>query len=57
MNPTIEKIKAKFEEDPVATVGVAALAVTAAAKLIDSVYGARSKRAYARQINRRGRRY
>ncbi len=51
----IDQLKAKFESDPLTTIAVGALAVTAAAKLLDAVGGMASRRAYARQTNRRAR--
>lgn len=45
------KLKQQFDENPSAVIGAAALAVTAAAKLIDSLSSARSRRAYAKQVN------
>lgn len=51
MNQGIEKLKAKFNEDPLTTIAVCGLAVTGAAKLIDALSVAQGRRAYARQIN------
>lgn len=51
MNKGIEKIKDKFEEDPLTVIAVGALAATAAAKLIDSLSGVQSRRAYAKKFN------
>lgn len=47
----LEKIKEAWEENPVAVIGVATLAVTAVAKLIDAVSSAQGRRAYAKQVN------
>lgn len=50
-NRGIDKIKQRFEEDPITTIMVAAFAATAAAKLIDALSAAQGRRAYARQVN------
>lgn len=47
------KLKQQWDENPVAVIGVAALAVTAAAKLIDAMSAAQGRRAYARQVDYR----
>lgn len=47
------KIRQKFEEDPLAVTVVGSIAVTAVAKLIDSLSAARGRRAYARDVDRR----
>lgn len=44
------KLKKKFDENPLETIAVCALAVTAAAKLIDSWSAATGRRAYAQQV-------
>ena len=49
----METLKKRFEEDPVTVIIVASLAVTAAAKLIDSLSAAQGRRAYAQQVNYR----
>lgn len=48
-----DKLKKKFEEDPVTMIVVTSLAVTAAAKLIDAVSSAQGRNAYAKQVNYR----
>lgn len=53
MNKGIEKLKRKFEEDPVTVILVVSLAVTAAAKFVDSMSAAQGRRAYAQQVNYR----
>jgi hypothetical protein len=53
MNRGIEKIKRKFEEDPITVIMVGAFAATAAAKLIDAMSAAQGRRAYARQVDYR----
>lgn len=49
----IDKIKQKFNEDPITVIVVGALAVTAAAKLIDAASAAQGRRAYAKQVEYR----
>ena len=44
----LDTLKRKFETDPLTTVAVGALAVTAAAKLLSAVSEAQGRRAYAR---------
>ncbi len=51
MNTWKDKLKKQWDENPVAVIGVAAFAATAAAKLIDAVSAAQGRRAYAKQIN------
>jgi len=46
-----DKLKAYWDENPVAVILVGAMAVTAAAKLIDAMSAAQGRRAYARQID------
>jgi len=52
-NKVIQKIKVTFEEHPVETIMVASLAITAVAKLIDSMSAAQGRRAYAKQVDYR----
>ncbi len=47
----VDKIRETWEENPVLVIGVTAAALTAAAKFIDAVSSARSRRAYARQVD------
>lgn len=49
----IDNLKRTAEEHPVATIAVAAMAVTAAAKLIDAMGHAAGSAAYAKQVNHR----
>lgn len=51
MKEGIEKLKRKFNEDPITTIAVCGLAITATAKLIDSLSVAQGRRAYAKQID------
>jgi hypothetical protein len=48
-----DRLKTEWNNNPLQVVGVAALAATAAAKLLDSMSAMKSRRAYAKQINRR----
>lgn len=48
-----ERLKKEWNENPLQCIAVAALAATAAAKLIDAVSSSRSKSAYARMANRK----
>jgi len=48
-----DKIKRAWNENPLAVIAIGTLATGAAAKFIDAVSGAQSRRAYARQINRK----
>jgi hypothetical protein len=52
-NKYVNKLKQKFEEDPITTILVGAMAVTAAAKLIDAASAAQGRRAYAKQVQYR----
>lgn len=45
-----DKLKKKYEENPLETIAITALAVTAAAKLIDALSAAQGRRAYAQQV-------
>lgn len=44
-------LKQAWNENPIAVIGVSALAVTAASKLIDSLSGVQSRRAYAKKMD------
>lgn len=46
-----ERLKKAWDENPLAVIAVAGLAITAAAKLIDSLSAAQGRRAYAKQID------
>jgi hypothetical protein len=48
-----DKLKQQWDENPVAVIAVGALALTAAAKVIDSLSAAQGRRAYARQVDYR----
>lgn len=47
------KLKKAWDENPLAVIGIGAIAVTAAAKLIDAMSAAQGRRAYAQQVNYR----
>lgn len=49
----IDKLKQAWNDNPLAVIGVGAAAITAIAKLIDTASSAQSRRAYAKQVNRR----
>lgn len=49
----LDKLKQQFNENPLAAIGVGAMAVTSAAKLLDAVSAAKGRRAYAKQVNYR----
>ena len=53
MNRGIEKLKNKFEEEPITVLIVGGFVVTATAKLIDSLSAAQGRRAYAKQVDYR----
>lgn len=53
MNKFIDNLKRAAEEHPVATIAVAAMTVTAVAKLIDAAGHAAGSAAYAKQVNHR----
>lgn len=53
MNKYWNKLKAEFEANPLQTIAVCALAVTAASKLLDSMSAAQGRRAYAKQVDYR----
>jgi len=46
-----DKLKKRFQEDPITCIIVASFAVTAVAKLIDATSAAQGRHAYAKQIN------
>lgn len=46
-----ESVRKRFEDDPITTTIVAAMALGAAAKLIDALSAAQGRRAYAKQVN------
>jgi hypothetical protein len=48
-----DKLKKAWDENPLACIGIGVLAITATAKLIDSMSAAQGRRAYARQVDYR----
>lgn len=55
MKNATDKIKKAWDENPLAVITVAALAATAAAKLIDSTTSAKNARAWKKEVDRRDR--
>lgn len=53
MKKFIDNLKRSAQENPVATLAVAALVITATAKFIDAAGHATGSRAYAKQVNHR----
>ena len=53
MSKAIDRIKAEWNANPLTVIGVAGLAASAAAKLIDSVSAVQGRRAYAKSVNLR----
>lgn len=51
MNKTVEKIKQKWEENPLEVIMVGAFAASAAVTLVNAMSSWQSRRAYAKQIN------
>lgn len=49
------KIKQKFEENPMQVILIASIAATAAAKLIEAASAAQGRRAYAESVKLRAR--
>lgn len=47
------KLQEQWNENPLAVIGIGAIAVTAAAKLLDAFTAAQGRRAYAKQVNYR----
>ena len=48
-----DKLKKAWDENPLLVVAIGAVAVTATAKLIDSLSAAQGRRAYAKQVDYR----
>lgn len=49
------KIKQKFEENPIQVILVASIALTAVAKIVEATSAAQGRRAYARSVDLRAR--
>lgn len=48
-----DKLKEQFDENPVAVIGVAGLALAGVAKVINALSASQGRRAYAKQVNHR----
>jgi hypothetical protein len=48
-----ESLKRQWDDNPIAVIGVGALAATAAAKVLDTMSAAKGRRAYAKQVDYR----
>lgn len=46
-----DRLKKEWDENPLKVIGIGALAITAASKLIDAISAAQGRRAYAKQID------
>jgi hypothetical protein len=53
MNLNLDKLKRKFEEDPLTVIAVIGMSAAGVAKLIDSMSAAQGRRAYAKQVDYR----
>lgn len=53
MQKAIDKLKQAWEENPMQVIVVAAVAATAAAKLIDASTSVRNSRAWNKEVDRR----
>jgi hypothetical protein len=53
MNSLKTKIKQAWEENPLAVITVAAIAATAAAKVIESMTAANNSRSWKKEVDRR----
>jgi hypothetical protein len=52
MNKFMTNLKRSIEENPLAAIAVATVAVTAVAKFVDAAGHTRGSNAYAKQVNR-----
>ena len=48
-----DQLKQELNDNPIQTIGVLALAVTATAKIIDALSAAKGRRAYAKSVDYR----
>lgn len=48
-----DKLKRQWNENPLACIAIGAMAVSAAAKLLDAVSAAQGRKAYAKQVDYR----
>lgn len=55
MNQGWEKLKKKFNDEPIQVLVVGAFVVTASAKLIDALSNAAGRRTWQKEVNRRER--
>jgi hypothetical protein len=55
MHNAKDKLKQAWDENPLAVIAVAAVAATAAAKLLDSVTATKNARAWKKEVDRRDR--
>lgn len=55
MDQLIDKLKREFENNPLQTIAIGALATTAVAKLIDAVANAKGRSTWKREVRRRER--
>lgn len=53
MREGFEKLKAAFNENPVAVIGAISMFLAATGKVVDSVSAYQGRRAYAKDVNRR----
>ena len=49
----VDKLKKKFEDNPLEVIATGALVATAAAKVLDALSAASGRRAYSKQVNYR----
>ena len=52
-NMNVDKLKKKFEDNPLEVIATGALVATAAAKVLDALSAASGRRAYSKQVNYR----
>ena len=57
MDFNLDTLKRQAEENPLMALGVAAALITSIAKLMDANSAAQGRRAYAKQVDLRARRY
>lgn len=53
MNKAIDRLKQKWEQDPLQCILVGAIAITAVAKLMDARSNAAGRRTWEREVDRR----
>lgn len=57
MDINLDNLKRQAEDNPLMALGVAAALITAVAKLMDANSAAQGRRAYAKQVDLRARKY